>query len=71
MTIHKILEQVKVLSAKEREELVQQLLMMRDDSTEPDKIHDILEFEGIASHLADDEDPQVYVNRLRTEWGCS
>ena len=68
MTIHEILEQVKVLSAKERNELVRQLLAMRDDSTESGQMHDILEFEGIASHLADDEDPQAYVNRLRAEW---
>jgi hypothetical protein len=31
-------------------------------------MHDILEFDGIAAHLADDEDPQAYVNRIRDEW---
>ncbi len=48
-------------------ELIKQLV---DNVIEPatDKPHNILEFEGIAAHLADDEDPQDYVNRLRNEW---
>jgi hypothetical protein len=40
-------------------------LTERDDK---EKLHNILEFEGVAAHQADDEDPQAYVDRLRSEW---
>jgi hypothetical protein len=65
MTISEIWEQVKVLSPKERDELVRRLLSLPTDTPAADQMHDILEFEGIAAHLADDEDPQAYVNRIR------
>ncbi len=68
MTINEIWEQVKTLSPQEREELVRRLLDLDIDSAEVGEMHDILEFEGIAAHLADDEDPQAYVNRIRGEW---
>jgi hypothetical protein len=63
MTINEIWEQVKALSPEERDELVRRLLSM--DTPATGQTHDILEFEGIAAHLADDEDPQAYVNRIR------
>lgn len=68
MTINEIWEQVKVLSPKERDELVRRLLSLPTGTPASGQMNDILEFEGIAAHLADDEDPQVYVNRLRDEW---
>lgn len=68
MTINEIWEQVKVLSPKERDELVRRLLSLPIDTPAAGQLHDILEFEGIAAHLADDEDPQAYVNRIRDEW---
>ena len=68
MTINEIWEQVKVLSPKERDELVRRLLSLPTHTPAAGQTHDILEFEGIAAHLADDEDPQAYVNRIRDEW---
>lgn len=65
MTINEIWEQVKVLSPKERDELVRRLLSLPTDTPAAGQMHDILEFEGIAAHLADDEDPQAYVKRVR------
>ena len=66
MTIADIVQQVKSLSRDERKVLVKQLIHLLD---EPEtKTHSILEFEGIAAHLADDEDPQDYINRMRDEW---
>jgi hypothetical protein len=65
MTINEIWEQVKVLSTKERDELVRRLLAFHADLSVDNQMHDILEFEGIAAHLADEEDPQSYVNRIR------
>lgn len=65
MTINEIWEQVKVLSPKERDELVRRLLSLPTDIPAAGQTQDILEFEGIAAHLADDEDPQAYVNRIR------
>lgn len=67
MTIAEIVEQAKHLTSDERKLLVKQLIDLFD--AEPiQKTHSILEFEGIAAHLADDEDPQDYVSRLRSEW---
>jgi hypothetical protein len=68
MTINEIWEQVKVLSPKERDELVRRLLSLPTDTPAARQMHDILEFQGIAAHFADDEDPQAYVNRIRDEW---
>jgi hypothetical protein len=68
MTINEIWEQVKILSPKERDELIRRLLKLHTPPPVVGQMHDILEFEGIAAHLADDEDPQAYVNRIRDEW---
>jgi hypothetical protein len=68
MTINEIWEQVKILSPEERDELIRRLLGLHAAPPAADKLHDILEFEGIAAHLADAEDPQAYVNRIRDEW---
>ena len=66
MTVAEIMEQVKALSREERKELMKRLV---DTLDEPEtKKHSIREFAGIAAHLADDEDPQDYVNRIRDEW---
>lgn len=65
MTINEIWEKAKVLSPEERDELVRRLLSLPTDTRAAGQTHDILEFEGIAAHLADDEDPQAYVNRIR------
>jgi hypothetical protein len=67
MTITDILEQAQALSPQERKELAK-LLIDSLDVPEAESLHDILEFEGIAAHLADDEDPQAYINRMRAEW---
>ena len=67
MTIADIMKQAQTLSLQERKELVKLLVdTLEVPAFEP--LHSILEFEGIAAHLADDEDPQDYVNRLRDEW---
>lgn len=71
MTVNEIWEQVKILSPEERDELIRRLLTLHADTLMTDETHNILEFEGIAAHLADDEDPQTYVNRLRDEWDKS
>ena len=67
MTVEALLEQIRVLPISERKRLVHLIV---DTLTEPDegKPHNLLEFAGIAAHLADDEDPQDYINRLRDEW---
>lgn len=67
MTVAEIMEQAKSLSREERKTLVK-LLVDTLDMPEPEKKHSILEFEGIAAHLADDEDPQDYLRRIRSEW---
>ncbi len=64
MTVLEVLEQAKTLSLSERKELAKLLI----DSLEMPSAHSILEFEGMAAHLADDDDPQAGVNRMRDEW---
>lgn len=70
MTVVEILEQVRTLSRAERRDLTKALVDMLaepEDSSAALK-RSILEFEGIAAHLADDEDPQAYLKRMRAEW---
>lgn len=67
MTVIDLLRQAQRLSIDERKQLVK-LLVDTLDAAPTEPLHDIAEFEGIAAHLADDEDPQDYVNRLRAEW---
>jgi hypothetical protein len=67
MTVLEVLEQAKALSPQERKQLMK-LLVDTFDVPVAVNMHSILEFEGIASHLADNEDPQDYVSRLRSEW---
>ena len=68
MSIKEILEQVKELPQEEQRELYEALETILKKNTKKEKKYRIWEFEGIAAHLADDEDPQDYVNRLRDEW---
>lgn len=68
MTVEALLEEIRALPLAERRRLAHLVL---DTLAEPDveqKKYSILEFAGFASHLADDEDPQDYINRLRDEW---
>ena len=67
MTVAEILKQAEALSTQERKELVK-LLVDSLDAPIIEHDHNILEFEGVAAHLADEEDPQEYVNRMRAEW---
>lgn len=68
MTFEDMVHWVHQLTMDERKQLISLLV---DSLTEPqfeEKTHTILEFEGIAAHQADNEDPQQYVKRLRQEW---
>ncbi|MCI0712505.1 MAG: hypothetical protein L0154_20280 [Chloroflexi bacterium] len=67
MNVADILRQAKTLSASERKELVKLLVDSLEVSDETAQ-YSILDFAGIAKHLADDEDPQQHINRLRDEW---
>jgi hypothetical protein len=67
MTVAEIMERAKTLSLQERKELAK-LLIDSLDMPVSEEMHSILEFESIAAHLADDEDPQEYVKRIRREW---
>jgi len=68
MTFEEMVRSVHQLTMDERKQLISLLV---DSLTEPQpeaQTHIILEFEGIAAHQADDEDPQQYIKRLRQEW---
>jgi len=67
MTVAEIMEQAQTLSTQERKALIK-LLIDSLELPDDEALHDILEFEGMAAHLADDEDPQDYINRMRAEW---
>jgi hypothetical protein len=69
MSVQEMIREARQLSPAERKELLRALVDMLPEGDEPaPKKHSILEYEGIAAHLADDEDPQAYLKRLRSEW---
>ena len=68
MSVQEIVQEFRALSIQERKQLIKLLVdSLTEPQTELVKTHSILEFEGIAAHQADDEDPQDYVNCLRSE----
>jgi hypothetical protein len=56
------------LSMLDKVRLMERLAANLETEIAPPKARSILEFEGIAAHLADDEDPQEHLRRLRDEW---
>ncbi|MCL4255901.1 MAG: hypothetical protein KJ043_19240 [Anaerolineae bacterium] len=66
MTVLELFQQVQQLSSDEQHQLW--LLMQGLMDTQHPKTRNILEFEGFASALADDQDPQDYLRQLRAEW---
>lgn len=70
MTIQEMIQEARTLSVEERKQLIKALIdIVNEPETEKPKKRNIMDFAGIAAHLADDEDPQAYVRRLRDEWG--
>lgn len=70
MTYDDIVREIPHLTAEERKRLIVALVETLTGAEAPSapKKRSILEFEGIAARLADDEDPQEYINHLRNEW---
>lgn len=70
MTVQEMIQEARTLSIKERQQLIKALVAIdtEPEQAEKPKKRNIMEFAGIASHLADSEDPQDYVRRLRQEW---
>jgi hypothetical protein len=68
MTIQEMIQEARKLSVEERKQLIKALNDIVNEPAETPKKRNILEFEGIAAHLADLEDPQDYLKRLRSEW---
>lgn len=65
MTLDAIKREICELPIEQRKALIS---FIADTLTEPTKKHSLLDFEGVGKHLADGEDAQDYVNRLRDEW---
>jgi hypothetical protein len=69
MTIQEMIQEARTLSVEERKQLIKALVdIINEPEAEKPKKHNIMEFAGIAAHLADAEDPQDYMKRLRSEW---
>jgi hypothetical protein len=68
MTLEDIKQRVRILSIEQRKQLIAFVVDSLTERDDKEKLHNILEFEGVAAHQADDEDPQAYVDRLRSEW---
>ena len=62
MAIH----QAQTRTRYERKELIK--LLVDTTNTSEQECGSLLASEGIAKHLADDEDPQPFVNRPRGGW---
>jgi hypothetical protein len=68
MTVAQMVEQARRLTHQEQIELLKRLVDLVAQPSSIQKTRSILEFEGVATHLADEEDPQEYLKRLRSEW---
>jgi hypothetical protein len=69
LTYNDIVQEISRLTIQERAQLLRVIAdTLEGNDVPPSKRHNILEFEGIAERLADDEDPQDHVRRLRDEW---
>lgn len=68
MTLEDIKQGVRALTIEQRKQLIAFVVDSLTEREGEEALHSILEFEGIAARQADDEDPQDYVNRLRSEW---
>ena len=68
MTIQEMIQEARTLSVEERKQLIKALVDIVDAPVEAvPKKRNITDFEGIAAHLADAEDPQDYLKQLRNE----
>lgn len=69
MSIEEIIEQVKHLPRQEQRSLMKLLMdvVIPTDLTQ-EKPFSVLDFKGIAQHLADNVDPQDFIDNLRDEW---
>jgi hypothetical protein len=69
LTYDDIVQEIPHLTLQERVQLLRVIAdTLEKDDVSPARKHHILEFEGIAARLADDEDPRDHVRRLRAEW---
>jgi hypothetical protein len=65
MTFQEIVDEISELSTEERVSLITLLV---ESLARGNQRYDWTEFEGVGKDSADDEDPQAYINRLRSEW---
>lgn len=68
MTYVELVREVKKLSPQERRALLDVLEREVKNDASTAKPRSLLDYYGVAAHLADGTDPQEYVNRLRDEW---
>ena len=66
--VEEMIQEARTLSVEERKQLIKALVDIVNEPEEAPKKRNIMEFAGIAAHLADEEDPQDYIKRLRSEW---
>lgn len=71
MTVEAILREIRTLPIGDRKRLISLIVESLTEHPRQTQAHDILEFEGIAAHLADEEDPQARISRTRDEWDQS
>jgi hypothetical protein len=68
MTYVELVREVRKLSPQERRALLDVLEREVQNDTAAPNPRTLLDYYGVAAHLADGTDPQEYVNRLRDEW---
>lgn len=69
LTYNDIVREIPHLTMQERLRLLRVIAETLDESDVTSSMpHNILEFEGVAARLADDEDPSDHVRHLRDEW---
>ncbi len=68
MTLEAVMRKIRSLSVEERKRLIGLIVDSLAEPLLPARTRSILDYEGVAARLADDEDPQDHVKRLRDEW---
>lgn len=68
MSIDQVIEQVRDMPHEDRVMLVKRSIDLVAEAPTPRKKRSLLDFQGVAAHLADGTDPQEHVRQLRAEW---
>jgi len=68
MSIQDLIEEVQKLSADERKQLIQAIVLMDNAEVNAGHAHSLLDLVGLGSEIWSNVDAQTYIDDLRDEW---